>query len=509
MIDMINKLYYVFLFMINFLTSYIYYDENLIFILISLDNIYVAIDFFSYFYNSKINEKTIINNNNSLYNQSTVERYFYYFFINIIYFIITFIIFNKDIMILKQILLLSTIPMIFNNIISVYLNNMFVKIKNEKSLLINTIYYEQLSYLINKILIIYLDKNINKDETIILLSKIQNNKLIFLKNIIIVIILKSLKKYSETTYKFIKTIYEYYYDEDIKNITQDESYILLKIMIETKKYENIIRPLYIQALYNLLTNDSSINNSYNYLNKLHFKFLTSLMLWSIGSIFSIYILLLSIIIISYVKNKSINVIQLSVLLLLSYIINNILIISFISQFIEILFSPIIYKNIILVKNWFVNNIIVFNDYTVYYKYIYIISNYILLTNDVKYTNIILCLLIFNILSGKNILNIIFENIYYFNYLYLILYITIMNNDEYYKIILIGFILGFIENYIYYNNKNKQNIINNCDNLLIDDSENVILIDVKPTIIKELEKQNIFDEFNSINISDKNIKENYF
>jgi hypothetical protein len=85
----------------------------------------------------------------------------------------------------------------------------------------------------------------------------------------------------------------------------------------------------------------------------------------------------------------------------------------------------------------------------------------------------------------------------------------MNNDEYYKIILIGFILGFIENYIYYNNKNKQNIINNCDNLLIDDSENVILIDVKPTIIKELEKQNIFDEFNSINISDKNIKENYF
>ena len=49
MIDMINKLYYVFLFLINFLTSYIYYDENLMFILISLDNIYVAIDFFSYF----------------------------------------------------------------------------------------------------------------------------------------------------------------------------------------------------------------------------------------------------------------------------------------------------------------------------------------------------------------------------------------------------------------------------------------------------------------------------
>jgi hypothetical protein len=415
----------------------------------------------------------LIKINHNLYKIGTSERYLYYGFLQIIYIFLTELCFNNKLIPLKYILGLTLVPLILNNYIYSYFQNVFDLITNEKNNFVKKVLFEWISNTI-----VYLEKSclnkqiyIKKEEIIFALddiSTLKSNITLFFQNILITYAMIYLRKKSKFYYKIVKNIYKFTYNEIIHDMTIKEANDMFNDVIINKKYSFLIKPLFIQSIIFMYFDKQDSEKITEYIKKIKFKLISTISLWSIASFFSGYFTTLSIVLISllFVKFKRFdlesNVLLtkffqeksmileylddrqcISILLTLSYGIfyNEPLQLSIINQF----GGMLIYNDLIL-------NLI---------KIIYILCNrnlvpiLILIHKDWKITKYWICITSYILINIFNInkYTLIIFSILQFKYLYLVLAISMINNeDNYFRLLIIGYLLALIDGMISYQPK---------------------------------------------------------
>lgn len=497
------RLYDIFLLFINLISSYVCSSFNLFVWLMSQDGIFSAIDFIKNNSNDELSESQVITKNTNLYMTGTFERSIFYACLHILYYFTTIFVLNTDVVFMKYIIGLVTVPYIFNHIIYPNVRDYFTKLTNEKNEVLKNICFEQIANIIIKLEKTYLESDISiqKSEIICALENIDNIREesgTLIRNFLITSLLIYLRKNSKLYYKIAKYIYVYGYKEFIQDMTIDKAKYLFKDVIENKKYDQIAKPMFIQSVIYLYYSKEDTGTFKNIIKKFNYRIMVMFSLWTFGSFFTGYVIPLVIITMSlaitftrklpmtenilmpvldscdlssskklnFVKEKITKLsqnkyfddrtfISMLITIIFSFLTINPFILSFLNQFSGILllnnttynFAKIIYikfnKNVSTIFSTLVSNRIIS------LKYISVAITFIFSVNISSYFS-------FLIPIGTNF--IVIDSASY-KYLYILLYIGMMNNkNNPLKIIIFAYILSLVDKIIGKIIVNVENII---------------------------------------------------
>jgi hypothetical protein len=311
---------------------------------LSIDNIAYAYNFLVNNYKKKLSYKEIIDINNKTYLAPIFERYLSYGFISLIYYIFVILIIRDYIIFVKLVLSLYAIPIINNHL---YLDNkdIFEFVRLKKNEIIKLIFCEQIFIIIKKLNQEYVDNQIilDKNEIIEILmetSNIKNEIITFTKNILIVLLLNYFKTKSVIYYKITKYIYMINSGKKfVNNINIENAKSNFIDIFKNKKYDKFNDPMIIHSMLFLYYNKKSSVDWDLYRQKIDYKIISFITLWTIGSFFNdfyrLFIMIISAIIIRLIRNfsfVSINYRNIVLLIFGYFISSNIIFLSFLYHF---------------------------------------------------------------------------------------------------------------------------------------------------------------------------------
>ena len=475
----------IFNLLLIFFNIYFSKDFNIYLLLTSLDNISYALNFIIININNKLSYSDIIDKNNSLYLLPLFERYLFYGFITIIYYAIQLLILRDYIFYIKIILSIASLPNI-NNIIYNKYYNIFNNIKQNKERIIKLIFCEQICNIIKKLNKNYIDDKIvlDNDEIIKILMESQNFKseiITFIKNTLIVVLLNYFKSKSYIYYKITKYIYIYnsgnYY---INNIDIDQAKQKFITIFKNKDYTKLNDPMTIHSMLYLYYNKKTETDWNILYTKIKYNILSFVTLWTFCTffkdIYKLYILILISFCLRIAKKNIKNtfnkkyIISLLFSILGYYILNSIVIISFIHQFGYYLYNNFITKGIL---NSFYNNFYLHikNNYV---QIIYILhKNFISYIRNILYGFILKFLFMYNISYGYAFILFITnsEKCVYIKLLYICLYISIFNKKNIIQLFLLSYICTILINLIKNIDDIKNIKKNNISNIMLHNNIN--------------------------------------
>ena len=405
-------------------------NMNLLLLLLSIDNISYANDFLIKSILNKSNRNNIIIQNTKLYKLNIIERYIFYIFIYLFYSTIKLLILNKYTIFLKVLLSLSSLPIIFNNIIYDNYEDIFSRITLYKDKIIRLIFCEQIYLIIDKLNTKLLDDKLilNKDEIIFTLNNelskcnnIRTEIFKFIKNTLIVSLLSYCKSKSIIYYKLIKYIYIYnsgsYYINNINIENAKQKFITI---FKNKSYKDLNDPMTIHSLL-CLYYDKNTDTNWDEINEqINYNIICFMTLWTIGSFFSGILRILILIITSTIIYLTNNHYKFDIIFDKKYIYNLILLILFYNITSNIIILSLIYQfGYYCLDNFFIKSIIksIYNN-IINKLVLNIINNYKLILQTI-HKNIIL--IIRNIIYGLLMKYLFKYNIHY-GYMFLILII---------------------------------------------------------------------------------------
>jgi len=233
--------------------TYIFPSVGIFLSMLTIDSIYSAVDFGKHSMNQELSESMVLETNGNMYKVGIIERYIYYFTVAITNLFFSVFVFNHYFWFAKNLLVLTMVPVIFNNYTYTYCAPFFNKITSEKNDLIKKIYIEQTANIIVQLEKIYINETtmIEKKEIMVALedlTKIKAELPGFFKNTLITLLLIYLRKSSRPYYKTAKWLYIYMVGDYIKDMTAEDARNLFKDVIQNKKYDQLTKPMFIQSI---------------------------------------------------------------------------------------------------------------------------------------------------------------------------------------------------------------------------------------------------------------------
>lgn len=455
--------------------TYVFPTAGIFLSMLSIDSIYSAVDFVKHSINQELSESMVLETNGNMYKVGIIERYIYYFSAAVVNSFLSAFVFNHYFCFAKHLLIMTMVPVIFNNYTHKLCEPIFDKIISEKNDLIKKVYIEQTANIIVQLEKIYISETtmLEKKEIMIALedlTKIKAELPSFFKNSLVTLLLIYLRKNSRPYYKTAKWLYVYMAGDYIKDMTGDDAKKLFKDVIQNKKYDQLTKPMFIQALIYLYYEKENTGEFYTFIKKLRFKLVTFCALWTFGSFFSGYMSVLVILLFSFglvltrkyplAKNvllpKLINIesyrifdyiddrIIVSTILtvIIGIFTKNIMLLSLINQFSGLIlinhlsfnFARIVYNNTYYKLIGFFTDMN--HDVQIIAKYLLIILSYILFFNITPHVTYFLPIII----------NFVGISSRFFKYLYPILFIGLVNNNgNYLKLLFLGYVLSAVDN----------------------------------------------------------------
>lgn len=280
--------YTIFLILVNIFVMHICSKFNLLIGLLSIDSSYSAVEFVRNNIDKDLTESQILTTNEKLYKIGIIERYVYYIGLWALYLFFSIFVLNNNAIIIKYLAGLTLVPIFFNTIVYQNLKKIFIRIHKEKSDLLRKICFEQIANVIVHLERITIggDIIIVKSEIIQALNNIEtikNDAVTFVKNVLITSLLIYLRKNSRLYYKIVKYVYHYGFGEYIQDMNIEQATKLFEDVIKNKKYDNLSKPMFIQATVYLYCNREDTGEFRKYIKKFRFRILTMFSLWTIGS----------------------------------------------------------------------------------------------------------------------------------------------------------------------------------------------------------------------------------
>jgi len=256
--------------------------------LIYIDSLFHILNLVRNIINEKLSDKQVLIKNQILYKTDSLNRYVYYATINIFDNFLSYFIFNKNITIVKHILGLSIMPVIFNDYIYPHYENAFDYITHKSQMLTKRVFSEQIASLIIKLNKVYiLDVNLIDKTTLVenLMSAthIYEQTYNFVKNTILTILLIKLRGKSTLYYKLTKYAYIYNSGDYLQNVTIDEAKKIYTRTMITKNFQEMSKPMFIQAMIYLYLSQNPNNNMDLFFIYIQYKFVVFLGMWTILS----------------------------------------------------------------------------------------------------------------------------------------------------------------------------------------------------------------------------------
>lgn len=446
----VNNILY-FLFGIFFLFLNINLNLKDVFLLgLSCDGIFNGINFMNNYLKKDLTESQILSNLVEIYDIDLITRYEYYFIINIFYYLLKIMTFNSYFSIsffyykffIDDFLFISfypiIIPPIMNYIyLTTYGKNFFENIKFKRNLFFKKFFSKQIAIFIKKNPVITGEPAVSVKYSKIMpfwdnVNNIENVFWSIFKNFLLISAVNYLKNnYSNLSYNLIKKFYVYKTGNKINSITLEQSQKNIRNIIVNDQWNKITETQYMNSLLVIYSNYDNKNNFF--LNMLKFKLLIFFSYWSIGCYFKLYLIPVvnSLIEIYRHRENKKNYYKISnfiLCLLLSFFIDNVIIISFFTAY---GYPLIINKLSFNIIKYFIKN----KDFIIYL--------------NITYSSFFIELLFFSYF----LFNYIFDNKYFLILTILVLFFL---NNYFDKTIFIFIILC---NHL--NNYNIYNIIINC------------------------------------------------
>lgn len=469
-----SYVYNIITILISLFAFYMFSTSGLMFILITIDSIFNAIDFLISNFDKTMTDSQIVISNEKLYNVGSIERYVYYIGASLTYFTTTLFLLNGPSILLKSLLVLTVTPIIFNKIIHTKLISIFDIISRTKIMLLKKLCAEQLTNLIIKLSKTYVDSELEIDknemiDSLIELNKLESDVYAFLKNILVVSLMIYLRNNARLYYRIAKYIYAYNSGEFITDMTIDDAKKLFVDLIKKKKYDQITKPMTIQSLIYLYYYKENSDFLETLVKKINYKIATMFMLWTISSLIPIMLSLPVILGISIslqlFRNNTtaimtpISIISLGLTFVAYFYPSNIFAMCLMNQFGGYLtFNPItkgiynmVYKNINNKGNIFIN--MMHTNRNIYIKYMLLMVTYLML-GTIPHVEYFVPIMI-NFISATSERN--------FRYLYPIMYISMINNQfNPIKLLFVAYVLSAIDNIMNYNKYTLVSDDKQCD-----------------------------------------------
>lgn len=488
----------------NLLLHYLFSHFNILIIMMTIDNIYLAGNFLKNIFDENISESQIIISNNKLYSIGVIERYTCYIFFSIVLFFLKNFILNCNFLILDQLFILITIPYILNNCIYHNFEFCFDVVTNYKYQLIKNVCIEQLVILIINLSKTYYGKNIklDKQEMIDTLLQYQNLNMYinnFIRNSLVVSLMIYLRRSSKICYKLSKYFYFYNTGEYMTNITLSEARTHFKKVIENSRFDQLCHPMTIQSMIYLYYCKNNSDIMQTIIKKINFRIVLMFSLWTIGSLFTDYITIYSVVVTSccisifknYIRNKKKHIVQNFInekiivstftTILLGLPLKNPFLISLINQFSDIIIINPLTKSLTktifdnVVSNTSKLNQMIHFDKRILISYFLVVILYAL--SNLKHFEMNLIIpIMFNVTQ-----NFKFEYKQHkkYNYdliMYLILYVSLINNKmNILKMLIVSYVVSCIDNIVIFVSKYRDEKI----------SESVVVVEKKNKIIPKI------------------------
>jgi len=475
---------------------------------ISIDSIFSALYFIkNLILNSNQSQKEFINNINQLYTTPLFDRYIFYLLLEITYIILKLLFWNYKILPLYYLLLLTTCPHLLNQICQIYLHKLFHFINLEKQKFIKTIISKQLSFIINTLSSLCIDKDpqINHVELLFLFDdydKTLSNFTDFIKSFLIISLVHYARKNSRKMYgQLIKYFYSYKTGNIIESLDINTAKSRFSDVIINRKWDQLLNTEILQSIMYIYIFQESPKNDYVdiYLTKITYSILQMFSLWTISAFLELSPIspLLSIFYLIYKQYKEpyqylFRIFALSLCYFIPY---HYLLISCICEFMY----PLVFNRITnTILNYFYNKIIHISKICIHNNSfnLFFISIFFYLKLLPNITTLILSFIfiILNIESNYKkfitLISFIFGSLSYYNCYHLLFIITILylyiNIDTYYgnkNISIITNKASIIESYYGNNNPihveskpNPPKIINKYHDIKIYSSNNDIIHD---------------------------------
>lgn len=375
--------------------------ESILLFSITIDSIYSAFYFVNIFVMQDISKKELITNLDELYIIKIMNRYMYYLLLQLIYFIICKILWQEKIVILFYSILITTCPEIMNYIMTKYLSNVIKIIENEKIKFMRYILCKQIANVINTLSILCIDKDpeLNYSELLFLLdeyNKVYDNMIIFIKNFLIVSFIHYSKKNTKKVYGNMLTyLYTYQTGNTIEKIDFRTAKRKFVDLVEERAWKKFLNTDILQSIIYMYSqqDNTQVNYIELYLTKFNYMLVKMFTIWTIGTwINTIYLIpLLSSFFLIYKKTIKIIIEQKLMylfrfgVLMVSFVVKDFFIISFMSEFGYILLvNKVVYTTIVYVyeKTLKITNICL--DYNKNNDFLFTLFIYIYVLKGIHY-----------------------------------------------------------------------------------------------------------------------------
>lgn len=429
-----DNLYYFVSFTLYY---YWFYNQPFFFLLLLFDNLILSFNTFCSIYYPSL---TI-----TFYNNSYIDRYIYYFILSIINILLTLLCF-RHFPILTYILYLTTIPIIFNFMLTKF-NFIIHECKHKVTKLFKFIFYHLTGYIINNFCYLTIQFNpcLNyKDVSVIYHSNYKDNLNLFIKNFILLTVIKSIANTNTYSLTLVKNVYNYNalypYIDPYPHINDVDK---IKKILFKRKWDELFNPYIIELLIKLYEKKGVnkivplIEQKISQIEVATAKFFTIL---TISPLLNFYgsIFLISILLIPYNQLTLQNIIVRSIGTMISYLLNNYTLGIIFCEYIE-LCNNIISWLTIYTKKWFKENFHIlfhFNNY-----------NFILLYHIgfLTFMNTNLLLFIFSILNSRYRLITLWFSFGYFS------------NYNFFHLLILGLLFYLFTNMYHYKTAPRQKI----------------------------------------------------
>lgn len=468
-------IYEISLFVVNIFVSYLCTNLNLLSNLILIDALYSAINFAIHYMDHTLSTSKVIEINYSLYRVGSIERYFYYCFLQITYIFLTELCFDHRLLILKYLSGITLIPILFNNKIYIFCQNVFDRITLEKNNFIKKVLFEWISNTI-----IYLEKTclnkqifIRKDEIIKALENMEtlkSNISLFFQNVLITYALIYFRNKSKIYYKLVKYLYTYGSGETIHHMTLQQANELFIDIISNKKYDQLIKPLFIQAIIFMYCDKQDSTVFKEYIKKLEFKLIITASLWTFASFVVKYYITIVVVVSSlfFVGFKRFPLEKKTILLkifseksrILNYIDDRLVI----SNILTIIYGIFYHNPLMLCMINQFGGMIFYNELSInFMKILYILFDknitptLLLIHKDFRIIRYWIALIIYKLFMTYNLSLLMFSMITNFvsnsKYSFVILSLALYNNENnYFRLLLLGYLLAVYDGYLDYQPK---------------------------------------------------------
>lgn len=435
---------------------------------LSCDGIFNGFYFINNYLKRDLTESQILSNLVEIYDVDLITRYEYYFIINILYYLLKLMTYNSYFTIqifnhkffTEDLIFISFYPIIIPPIINYFYNKSYGKsffdlIKFKRNLFFKKFFSKQISKFIQKNNIITGEPSLNIKYTKIMplwehIGNIENIFWSIIKNLLLISAINYLKNnYSNISYNIIKKFYVYKTGNKINSLTLPQSQKNIRDIIINNNWSKIMETQNINSLRVIYSNYDNTNNYF--FNMLKFKLLIFFSYWSIGCYFKLFIIPIfnAFVELYRFRNNNKNYYKITnfiFCLILSYFIDNVIIISFLTAygypFIINKLSFNIIKYLLKNKNFIINLHLSFNNifmeicFFIYFYLNYLFDNkyFLMLTifvffflNNYFDKSIFIFLIICNHLNNYNFFNVIVN--FYITHILFNFYFNLKNIDS--------------------------------------------------------------------------------